>query len=242
MTDTPTTDTPAAESAGLSQVLADRAAFFRTLGSLYFTTLTQEQIDGLAQADLSAFGGDEPLLVAGFDDMRRYLRKRNTGTRRELAVDFTSAFKGSQAFEGRYALPYESLYRSDEGLLMREPRNEVFRTYKQAAVKLKEGVNLPEDHISFEFEFLAILCERTIEALEAGENEGAVELLEAQKTFIEEHILSWFGDLAERALKILQTRFYRGVLKVTEGYLKVDLEAIQGLIAEIKGGEEGAAE
>lgn len=221
------------DTAGLTKVLKDRAAFYRTLSSLYFNSLTQEQIDSLAETDLTAFGAGEPLLDEGFDDMRRYLRKRNTGTRQDLAVDFTSCFKAAQAYKGRYAVPYESVFRSESGLLMQEPRNEVYRTYKQAAIKLKEGVDLPEDHLSFEFEFLAILCDRAAEALEAGDRERAVAILESQTTFIEDHILSWFDDLAELATKILTTRFYRGVLKVTKGYLKVDLEAIRDLIAVI---------
>ncbi len=233
-----------ADTAQLIEVLKNRSFFYRTLSSLYLNTLTQEQIDSLAQADFSAFGADEPLLIAGFDDMRRYLRKRNTGTRQELAVDFTSTFVGAQAYEGRSAVPYESVFRSESGLLMQEPRNEVYRTYKQAAIKLREGVDLPEDHISFEFEFLAILCDRTVEALDARDQGRAIGLLKAQATFIEDHILSWFDALADLANKMLTTRFYRGVLKITKGYLNVDMEAIQDLIAELEGtgpAEEGVA-
>lgn len=228
------------DTAELIEVVKNRAAFYRTLSSLYFNTLTQEQIDRLAETDFSAFGADEPLLIAGFDDMRRYLRKRNTGTRQELAVDFTSTFLGSQTYEGRTATPYESVFRSESGQLMQEPRNEVYRTFKKAAIKLKEGVDLPEDHLSFEFEFVAILCDRIVEALNDADADGAIRILKSQRTFIEDHILSWFDDLAEMASKILQTRFYRGVLKITKGYLVVDMEAIPDLIAELKG--EGAVE
>lgn len=229
-----------ADTAELVEVLKNRSAFYRTLSSLYFNTLAQEQIDTLAHTDFSAFGADEPLLIAGFDDMRRYLSKRNTGTRQELAVDFTSTFMGTQTYEGRTAAPYESVFRSESGLLMQEPRNEVYRTFKKAAIKLREGVDLPEDHLSFEFEFLAILCDRIVEALNDDDAGRAIRILKAQRTFMEDHILSWFDDLAELANKILQTRFYRGVLKITKGYLKVDAEAIQELIAELEG--EGPAE
>ncbi|MGV8084126.1 MAG: molecular chaperone [Coriobacteriia bacterium] len=229
------------ETTALIEVLKNRAAFYRTLSSLYFRTLPQEQIDTLAQTDFSAFDGGEPLLAEGFNDIRRYLRKRNTGTRQELAIDFTCCFLGANAFEGRYAVPYESVFRGETGLMMQEPRNEVYRTYKKAAIKLREGIDLPEDHLSFEFEFLAILCDRAAEQLNAGDIESAIKTLSAQQAFIEDHIVSWFGDLAELARKMLKTRFYRGVLKITEGYLKVDQEAIRDLIAELQG-EEAAEE
>lgn len=224
----------------LIEVVKNRSTFHRTLSSLYYTTLTQEQIDGLAESDLAAFGAGDPLLTEGFDDIRRYLRKRNTGTRQELAIDFTSSFLGTQAYLGRVATPFESVFRSESGLLMQEPRNEVYRTYKQAAIKLREGIDLPEDHLSFELEFLAILGDRIVEALTADDGERAVTLLEAQRIFMLDHVLSWFDDLADLANKIIETRFYRGVLKITKGYLLVDLEAIRDLIAELKG--EGPAE
>jgi TorA maturation chaperone TorD len=220
----------------LAEVLRDRSAFYRTLSSLYYRPLSQEQIDALAESDLLSFAGGDPALASGFDDMRRYLRKRNTGTRQDLAVDFTSAFAGAQQYEGRCAVPYESVFRSESGLLMQEPRNEVYRTYKRAAVRLKEGIDLPEDHLAFEFEFLAIMSERTGEALGGDDAGEAVKLLMDQRRFIEDHILSWFDDLTDLALKILATRFYRGVLKVTRGYLTVDLEVIADLIAEIESG------
>lgn len=225
------------ETSSLIEVLQYRATFYRTLSSLYFRTLPQDRIDTLAHTDFSAFDGGEPLLAEGFNDIRRYLRKRNTGTRQELAVDFTCCFLGANAYEGRYAVPYESVFRGETGLMMQEPRNEVYRTYKQAAIKLREGVNLPEDHLSFEFEFIAILCDRTAEQLKANDVDAAIKTLQDQQAFIEDHILSWFGDLAELANKMLKTRFYRGVLKITEGYLKVDQEAIRDLIAELEGAE-----
>lgn len=227
-------DGAVAEAADLIGVLEGRSAFYRTLSGLYYRTLTQEQIDALAATDFSEFGADDPLLTEGFDDIRRYLRKRNTGTRQELAVDYTSAFEGTKAFKGQRAVPYESVYLSDTGLLNQEPRNEVYRTYKQAAIRLKEGVNLPEDHLSFECEFMAIMSDRAIDLLKDAQTAEAIKNLELQKSFLQDHILSWFKQFADRATLVLKTRFYRGVLKITEGYLALDVETVEDLIAELE--------
>lgn len=235
MTDEFAGDGAAADAADLIGVLEGRSAFYRTLSSLYYRTLTQEQIDALAATDFSEFGADDPLLTEGFDDIRRYLRKRNTGTRQELAVDYTSAFEGTKAFKGQRAVPYESVYLSDTGLLNQQPRNEVFRTYKQAAIRLKEGVNLPEDHLSFECEFMAIMSDRAIDLLNDAQTAEAIKNLELQRSFLQDHILSWFKQFADRATLVLKTRFYRGVLKITEGYLTLDVETIEDLIAELEG-------
>jgi len=227
-------DDAAAGAAALIAVLEGRSAFYRTLSGLYYRTLTQEQIDALSATDFSEFGADDPLLTEGFDDIRRYLRKRNTGTRQELAVDYTSAFEGTKAFKGERAVPYESVYLSETGLLNQEPRNEVYRTYKKSAVRLREGVNLPEDHLSFEFEFMAIMSGRAIDLLQGGQTDEAIKNLELQKTFLQDHILSWFKQFADRATLVLKTRFYRGVLKITEGYLALDFETLEDLIAELE--------
>lgn len=236
----------------LAEVLQGRSSFYRTLSSLYYATLRQDQIDQLAGTDFSAFGAEDPLLVEGFNDLRRYLRKRNTGTRQELAVDFTSAFIGTKVVHGLSAVPYESVYKSEDGLLMQEPRNEVYRIYKKVAIKLKEGVNLPEDHLAFELEFMAVMSERAAslllenasaespdgkplssEDLDTQVAQQVLENLQLQRSFLSEHILSWFKEFSDRASSILKTRFYHGVLKITEGYLMMDVDTLDGLIAEV---------
>ena len=76
----------------LTQTLAACSQLAQTLSALFFKTLTQEQIDALAQQDLSAFADLNEDFDRGLNDIVRYLRRRNTGTRQQLACDFTSAF------------------------------------------------------------------------------------------------------------------------------------------------------
>ena len=47
------------DTAELIEVVKNRSTFYRPLSSLYYTTLTQEQIDGLAESDLAAFGAEQ---------------------------------------------------------------------------------------------------------------------------------------------------------------------------------------
>ena len=125
----------------------DRAEMYRLLAQVYFKPLSQEQIDALAQADLAALAvGDASPFADGYNDVYRYLRRMNTGTRQELASDFTSVFYGIQTYEGRAAQPIESLYRSDGGLVMGEASGEVYRAFRESCVKVREGLDLPDDH------------------------------------------------------------------------------------------------
>jgi TorA maturation chaperone TorD len=220
----------------LIAILNGRKDFYLTLAGFYFKPLVQEQIDTMAAADFSGFGAGEPLLEEGFNDIWRYLRKRNTGTRQLLAVDFTSSFGGAATWKGCYAIPSASLFLSDKNLLYQGPRNEVYNIYKKAALKLKSGVDIAEDHLSFELEFLSILSERSIQALENDDLQTALDNLALSKDFINQQILTWFKQLSHRASLLIETRFYRGVLKITEGYLLLDLQTIDDLIEEIDKG------
>lgn len=213
-----------------SATLAHRRDLYRVLASMYFNVLTEAQIEDLAGRDYAPLTADENELIAsGFNDIRRYLRKRHTGTHQELAMDFTSCFLGARTYEGLTAAPYESLYLDASGLLMGRVRHDVFEAYKRERVALQKGIDYADDHVSFEFEFMAILCERTLAALERGDGTEARRVLAAQRSFVTEHINRWFTRFHHLTTRFIETRFYRGVLNVTQGFLDEE----PGLIDEI---------
>ena len=214
----------------LAAVLESRAMFYETLAALYFMPLKQEQIDSMAAADFSAYADLNEDFAAGVNDITRYLRKRNTGTRAEMAVDFTSTFAGTQQWEGKSAVPYKSVFTSKEGLLYQEGYRDVFRAFKSECVKKREGLDWPDDHLSFMCEFMALLSRRTATALTAGNAAEALRELQVSRDFLDQNILSWYDQLAERALLLLKTRFYKGVLKITKGFFTLDRETLDDLI------------
>lgn len=213
--------------------LGARAPFYETLSSLFFQPLSQEQVDAMAQADFSAYAGLSDDIDAGFNDMARYLRKRNTGTRNELAADFTGTFVGTKAYEGKVAVPYESVFTSEEGLMYQQGYQEVFAAFKSQAVKKRAGLDWPDDHLSFMCEFMALLSRRAGTALEAGDVAEARRNLQTSLDFLEGHILSWYDDFADLAGKILSTRFYRGVLRVAKGFFELDRQTLRDMLAEL---------
>ena len=145
----------------ISAALEARATFYETLASLYFMPLKQSDVDNMAAADFSAYAELNEDFADGVNDITRYLRKRNTGTRDELAVDFTGAFAGVKVYEGKTAVPYKSVYTNADGLLYQEGYRDVFQAFKSECVKKREGLDWPDDHISFMCEFMALLSRRT---------------------------------------------------------------------------------
>ena len=215
-----------------AQALRNRSGFYRMLAGFYFKPLTQEQIDTMAQADFSAFDFDDEEMRQGFHDIEHFLRKRNSGTRSKLAVDFTSAFLGAHVYQGLSAVPYESVHVSKQKLMMQESRASVLAEYKAQALRVRHFSDTPEDHLSFELEYMAVLSDRSARALEEGECAEALRNILLQQAFLRGHITNWFDAFKEVALGILETRFYRGVLRVTGAFIRLDGEFLADAASE----------
>ena len=83
---------------------------------------------------------------------------------------------------------------------------------------MREGLDLPEAHLSFFAALEAERCDRAATYLRNGDVAAAARTLSDQRAFFDEHIASWFGDFRDRASAMVTTRFYRGVLKVTDAF------------------------
>jgi len=220
----------------LSEVLKGRASAYRMFSRLFLKPLREEDIEELVAMDFIARSQtleDSSLLAEGFNDMGRGLLKRNSGTRQTLATDYTMCYDGVATVSDEVAAPYASVFLSEKALLYQEPRHKVYELFCNEGIKLKATVDLPEDHLSFELEFLAVLSDNALIALESRDLAETRRNLELSREFINEHILTWIDLLSERANKILTTRFYRGVSKAVRGYLDLDLETIDDILEDL---------
>ena len=100
--------------------------------------LTAEQVEAMAGQDFSAYAELNEDFADGVNDITRYLRKRNTGTRDEMAVDFTGTFTGIKTYEGKTAVPYKSVFTSEDGLMYQEGFREVYHAFKAEAIKKRD--------------------------------------------------------------------------------------------------------
>lgn len=201
---------------------AARAAMYCMLASLYFAELTEEKVRELAGVKLSGMDFGDELMAEGMHDIERYLRRVNSGTRQELACDYAHSMLGAGAYEQRRATPFESVFTSDSGLLMQDARDDVYRLFCQEHLEAREELRIPEDHLSFIFEFMAILCDRMRGAVACGFHEEAARLADVQKELWEHHLANWIDAYCNVLDEVALTRFYRGVAKVTRAFVHAD--------------------
>ena len=210
----------------LIEVNAGRAAYYRMLAELFFRELTQQQVDHLAGMGFAGMAGDNALIAEGYEDMHRYLRHANSGTRQALACDYAHTFLAAGNYETFAATPFESVFTSELGLMMQEARDGVYKMYCEQHIQPQADLHVPEDHVSFEFEFLATVIERTNVALLASDFDRARDLAQTVSDFHAQHQLNWVDDLCDAVLDVAETRFYRGVSKVTRGFVHMETDVI----------------
>ncbi len=208
-----------------------RGLIYRMLSGLYFSELTVPQIEAIESFQADAFDVENEEMAQGLAMMQHYLRTFLGDTRQELACDFAHTILAIGAQNKRMALPYESVFTTKEGLLMQDSRDDVYLTFLREGVSLAQGTDLPEDHLSFMFEFIAILCDRFSDLLREGKHSEALRVLQTQSSFIANHIENWMDNYADALESSARTEFYRGLGRFTHGWevldagFRTDLEA-----------------
>jgi TorA maturation chaperone TorD len=131
-------------------------------------------------------------------------------TLEEAVLDFEALFRVPGLL---YLSPYESVYRAQSAggwcRLCGPEAAAVERLYlKEGLGPSTEVTELP-DHVGVELEFMAYLCGKALEAMQAGDRALLVEYRRRQQHFFREHLEAWVRLLAERLASQAQTSLYR---------------------------------
>lgn len=228
-------DNGATEAVGqMSQVNRSRASYYRMLASLFYRELGSEQIARLAQTDFTGLDAGEELMGEGYALIAHAVRKPDRATRQKLAVDYARVFLAAGVYDDHRAIPYESVFTSEDGLLMQDARDDVYRRYCAEHVGVDEDSHEPEDHIAFECEFMSTLAERADDALQAGDFHEAHRLMSASHDFHRTHLENWIDAFCDRIDSCAQTEFYRGVSKLARGFIAMDRDSIEDIVDVLK--------
>ena len=147
-----------------------------------------------------------------------------------LAADYARLFL---SINNVPAHPSESTYR--EGVMMQYYRDEVLKTYWSFGVSAKKEFTEPEDHIATELSFMAHLCNQALDALNNGNRKEAKKYIQAQKDFLEKHLVKWVPKLIRDIYDTGRTPFYKGVAALTGEFIEMNLSTTKDILNQLKG-------
>lgn len=139
----------------------------------------------------------------------------------------------TRMFVGPYELsapPWESAYLSKERLLFQEQTLKVRQAYLKYGFAPKNFKKEADDHLGLELDFMYQLSSQSLEALETQDGKRLFEILKDQESFLQEHLLKWVPGFSKDVIENSKYGFYRGMVKILNGYLELDLRALKELL------------
>lgn len=125
-----------------------------------------------------------------------------------LMADFDALFVGP----GRmHACPYESVYRSLEGLTFEAETMQVRRFYADHGLQAPAFNREPDDHVGLEVAFIGQLCLAALTAMEDDDPGRAARDMSSARLFVSHHLGVWGPDFCTRVIEHAHTSFYRAV-------------------------------
>ncbi|QUN07099.1 molecular chaperone TorD family protein [Shewanella yunxiaonensis] len=214
------------QNAEYAMLIGNREELYLLLGRLYKLEVDESLLERLAEMQFPKNSGDAEL-NEGYQLLTNYLKHQKNET--DLAVDYARVFLGAGIYSGLVAHPYESVYTSPERLVMQEAWVDVVATYHANGLDKAASLDIPEDHIALECEFMAYLCHKIQQAMSKDDWSTITRAIDTQKEFLQKHLLNWVPNFCEDIQRCASSDFYKAVAKITDRFLKLDLDILEEL-------------
>lgn len=218
-----------------------RSKLYGLLTALYVQIPNDEFVTNLLGDKLLSFISSISSSAAVPEDMeeglmmiRAFAQETKGRSRSEivenLGVDWTRLLRGLKPGYGPPP-PYESVYgessEQDGGLII----GSVLKTYRQAGVDVGEKARERPDYIGIELDFMRYLTEKEMEGWNKSAYTKGVKYLGMERDFLTKHLIHWTPKFCDKMLTEAQTDFYRGVARLTKGFLTLEGDNMEGYIA-----------
>jgi len=201
------------DNSQLEDRLRDRMLAYQFLAHVYRAAPDSAFIDSLLAMDVDA--------ITPLSNCVEVMKSRDPEDMRiELEAEYNRVFLGMSPDP---IAPYESVYTSPEHLLMQDARDEVAALYLAESLTLPGETRIPEDHIAFEFDYMAFLCGVAAQACAENDQDKVAEYRDKQRDFLEKHLLRWIPAMCQDMKKRVRTDFYRSICDITMQQLELVL-------------------
>lgn len=220
----------------LLDFFSESAGTYRFLSQVFFKELNDVAIAELATAEYPSDTGNAHL-DEGYRLVRRYFAFSATDRRTQLACEYARIFLAAGVFtkERQTAVPYESVFVSEEHIMMGSTRDDVVARFLEDGFQVNPDLHEPEDHLAFMLEYLSSMNERANAWAEAKDKAQLRRNVVRQLEFIEEHLLNWIPALHETAQEYAKLTFYPGMLLVAQGALEQGRGLLRDILAQLDG-------
>lgn len=141
----------------------------------------------------------------------------------QLRIDYSKLFVGPFKL---LAPPYGSVYLEGGRRVMGESTLDAHNRYREVGLDISGDLKEVPDHIAIELEFMYYLVLKEIEAIGNSDFENALDYLNKQKGFLEDHLGVWVSEFANIVEENAGTDFYRNLARVTKVFVKRDLDGV----------------
>ena len=187
--------------------LLQEAQIFSFLEKVFLTLPDERFLSGVKQLDWANAESD------GCSDIAEYLTSHDAMPANEVILDLGRDRARLMRGMGLDAIepPYESLYTKGQ---VNTSIGALNRFYSQAGYAVGKSVRDTSDHIGVEFAFMALMCTKQAEAMQAGDAEVAAGFRATREKFATQHLGRWKDAYADAMEQAAKTGFYRGIAKM----------------------------
>lgn len=194
-----------------------RANVYGLLAAVFRAEPTPAQVREIKSPVFSSMLSD-----LGFPLGARFKNRPSDDLAEDLALEYTRLFIGP----GPRISPHESVHvdlgNASENMLWGRQAVAVKRFIEATGLSYDETFSGLPDHISAEFELMGKLAEREGKSWSEGDEEDASWCRNAQKRFLEEHILAWVPRFCDKVIAVAERPFYRQMAEVTHAFLNFE--------------------
>jgi anaerobic dimethyl sulfoxide reductase subunit A len=161
---------------------------------------------------------DNPQFSDGYSLLQQFLdelQEMDTKRLHEYLTELSGEYADLFLLGGTRGLrPYESACSGVDGLVMGEARDRVLSAYRETRMLPKHIYKHPEDYLATELEFMSRLCRYE-------------DTVEAQKSFLSDHVLTWVPQLCEKLKQVAISPLYQGLSQLLSGYLLEEKQILE---------------
>ncbi|WP_187118986.1 TorD/DmsD family molecular chaperone [Bacillus marasmi] len=201
----------------LVDIFRVRQYFYQFIQVLFFEPVTKESVDQLQNS--SCLEELKSLDEAG-KYLYQFFSNASESELQEAKDEYYRLFVGPETI---LTPPWESVYRSKEGLLFEETTFQVREHYHRYNLEFVKENQEPDDHIAIELEFILHLNQLCLQNLDS---DRLKKLVKEQIEFHEQHMQQWIPAFTTKIINNTDSPLYKGAALLLRDFTVSDYQSL----------------